>query len=105
MGALVMLIGMSAASAGTAASINEPIAPATRDLFMAEISTRMRALHCKPEMQEQRVVAAGTDGGAVELVVERVVERNARVEPWPARRLAGPERDIGDLGDPAVAVG
>ena len=50
------------------------------------------------------VVVVGADRGAVELVVVDVLQADAGVEPWPAGRLAGAERDVGDLGHPAVAV-
>src|SRR5215831_1078410 len=44
-------------------------------------------------LEEQRVVAAGTQLGAVEFFIDDVVERDARVEPRPARSRADVERD------------
>src|SRR5450631_2776100 len=55
-------------------------------------------------MQEQRIVGAGADGGAVELVVDRVLKSNTSIGPRPAWRLAGAERDIGNLRNEAVAI-
>src|SRR5208282_1127661 len=53
---------------------------------------------------EQRIVGARADGGSVEFVVPGILQPDASVEPWPARRLATDKRDVGDLGDPAVTV-
>ena len=55
-------------------------------------------------MEEQGVIVVGADRGAIELVVVGVLQADAGVEPRPAKRLAGAERDVGDLGHPAVAV-
>ena len=49
-------------------------------------------------------MAAGVDPGAFEFFVNGVIETNARVEPRPARRRTGSERDVGDLGSKAIAV-
>src|SRR5271169_3935185 len=48
------------------------------------------ALHGKPEMKEQRIIAAGTGLGAVEFFVKGVLECDARVEPRPAGRRTDP---------------
>ena len=105
MGAFVG-IGMSAARA-------EPrhAKPARRSADEEEASSWHRPPcacrnlhHAKPEMQEQRIVVAGANGGAVELVVESVLKTDAGIGPRPARRLAGAERDIGDFGDETVTV-
>src|SRR6202521_6072611 len=55
-------------------------------------------------MKEQCVMAAGPDPGAFEFFVNGIIETNARVEPRPARRLTGSERDVGDLGSKTIAV-
>ena len=54
-------------------------------------------------MKEEGVVVMGTDRRAVELVVVDVLQADAGIEPWPARRLAGAERDVSEFGHPAVA--
>src|SRR5262245_48335465 len=54
-------------------------------------------LEGNPGMEEQRVVVLGADRGAIELVVMDVLQADAGVEPWPAKRLAYIEGDVGDL--------
>src|ERR1700722_11850349 len=107
MGALVMLTGISAAIEGFGIASQHVAAATNSSFFMAERSVCMPepASHDQPEMEEQGVVVAGADAGAVELIVECVVDADARIGPRPARRLAGAERDIRELGNPAVAVG
>src|SRR6516225_1027382 len=96
---------MSAANAEPAMVIANA-ARFARKNFLIEHSPDVTrgGLEGNPGMEEQGVVVLGTDRGAVELVVIDVLQADAGVEPRPAERLAGAERDIGDLGDPAVAV-
>src|SRR5579862_3700889 len=104
-GALVKPIGMSAARAAPAMPNAAMPAAMSKSFFMAEVSVSIQGpLHCQPHVEEQCVVVACTNRGAIEFVVERVVESDAGVQPGPAWCLAGAEWDVGDLGDPAVAV-
>src|SRR5665213_3410699 len=61
-------------------------------------------LHRQPQIQERCIVARSADAGSVEPVVPGVLQPDTRIEPRPSRSDAAYERDIGDLGDPAVAV-
>jgi hypothetical protein len=51
----------------------------------------------------RHVILVGAHRRAVELVVVGVLETDAGVEPRPAWRLAGAERDVGECADEAVA--
>src|ERR1700676_2785404 len=96
---------MSAATTGPAMIPASAAAVAKSSFLIGHSPSAGRArLHGKPGMKEQRVVVVGADRGAVEFVVIGVLQADAGIEPRPAHRLAEPERDVGDLGRPAVAV-
>jgi hypothetical protein len=65
-----------------------------------------------PGIGEDRIVvvrvSAGSinvRGGAIKLVVEHVLQSDAHVHPRPEGRSAIAERKVGNLGNPAGAVG
>src|SRR6202030_3332416 len=62
-------------------------------------------LHGEPGVEEQGVVVLGANRRAVEFVVISILQAEPRIEPRPARRLAHTERNVGDLGGKAAAVG
>jgi hypothetical protein len=54
--------------------------------------------------RKKRIVVVGAGRGAIERVVIGILQADAGIEPWPARRFAGAERNVGKLRDPAIAV-
>src|SRR5579859_2076983 len=70
-----------------------------------------RLLEREHSIKIKRVVPARTvagavevRGAAVEMIIERILQANARVEPGPPARSAVAEGDVVRLEDPAVGV-
>jgi hypothetical protein len=64
-----------------------------------------------PDVRKEGIIAARVSshtvdirGGAVEFGPVRVLQTDAEVQPWPERRAAVAEWQIGELEDPAGAV-
>ena len=79
--------------------------------FMVDLHLRDTRSERDPYIEEERIVVARVSphavdirGGPVEFGPVRILQTDAKIEPWPKRRAAVAEWQIGKLENPAGAV-